>query len=133
MTKRTRATGLKRTLLSRAALIALALGSAALAQAREYKSWLDIPAQSLESALKEFGVETDSQVMFAKDVVAGRASVAVKGVFTPREALNTLLQGSGLRVEQSAEKVFLVRTTRSSAKPRRRKSARSGASPPIST
>lgn len=107
----------KASLMARTASIALFAAYAVLggAEAKEYKAWLDIPAQSLEAALKEFGVETDSQVLFAKDIVAGRTSVQVKGVFTPREALAHLIRDTGLRIEQSAESVFLIKSATAAA------------------
>jgi len=107
----------KTSLMARTASVAVLSACAAFAsaEAKEYKAWLDIPAQSLEAALKEFGVETDSQVLFAKDVVAGRTSVPVKGVFTPREALALLTRDTGLRIDQSAESVFLIKSATAAA------------------
>ncbi|HVZ17803.1 MAG TPA: TonB-dependent receptor plug domain-containing protein, partial [Terriglobales bacterium] len=63
----------------------------------------------LGSALRAFGVETDSQVMFSKELVEGRTNRAVKGAYSPSEALGELLKGTNLRVEQSADRVFLIK------------------------
>lgn len=117
MDRLTKMRAFRASLMARTASIA-ALSACVMfasAEAKEYKAWLDIPAQSLEAALKEFGVETDSQVLFAKDVVLGRTSVQVKGVFTPREALALLTRGTGLRIDQSAESVFLIKSATAAA------------------
>lgn len=54
----------------------------------------DIPAQSLSSALNAFGVQSGLQVSLAAATSRGAMSKAVKGDFTPREALARLLDGT---------------------------------------
>src|SRR6185312_7898099 len=102
----------RRTLQSAFLLTASAtimLTSAAGAQIAGNRTQIDIPAQPLASALKAFGVETDSQVMFSKDLVAGRTNRPVKGAYSATEALDEMLRGTNLRVEQSADHVFLIK------------------------
>jgi iron complex outermembrane receptor protein len=61
---------------------------------------LSQPAQPLGAALRQLARETALPILFADDAVAGRQAPALQGRFTPRQALDQLLQGSGLSVEQ---------------------------------
>ncbi len=99
-------------LLGASAAFMAAGATAAAAQAKlgENRTEVDIPAQPLASALRAFGVETDSQVMFSKELVEGRTNRAVKGNYSAAEALDELLKGTNLRAEQSADRVFLIRS-----------------------
>ncbi|WP_256116945.1 TonB-dependent receptor [Shinella lacus] len=54
----------------------------------------DIPAQSLAAALNAFGRQSGLQVSLAAATSRGVTSKAVKGTFTPKEALAALLQGT---------------------------------------
>ncbi|HEY4124708.1 MAG TPA: TonB-dependent receptor [Rhizomicrobium sp.] len=96
-------------LLTASATFMLSSVAVAGAQIGENRTQLDIPAQPLASALKAFGVETDSQVLFTKELVQGRTNHAVRGSYSATEALDALLRGTNLRVEQSADHVFLIR------------------------
>jgi len=97
-------------LLGASAAIMAGTTTAAAAQAQiENRTQINIPAQPLAAALRTFGVETDSQVLFSKELVEGRTNRAVKGAYSPSEALDELLKGTNLHVEQSAEHVFLIK------------------------
>ncbi|MDD1621533.1 MAG: TonB-dependent receptor, partial [Methylococcaceae bacterium] len=56
----------------------------------------DIPAQALPDALNAFIAATDWQVGFPAGLGKDVRSNAVNGIFTPGQALNKLLQGTGL-------------------------------------
>jgi hypothetical protein len=58
----------------------------------------DIPAQSLASALQDYGQATGVQVLYESNLADGRLSEPVKGMLTPRAALNVLLAGTDLKV-----------------------------------
>jgi iron complex outermembrane receptor protein len=58
------------------------------------------PAQPLGAALRQLARDTAVPILFADDAVAGRQAPALQGRFTPRQALEQLLAGSGLAVEQ---------------------------------
>ncbi|BCA57167.1 TonB-dependent siderophore receptor [Nitrospira sp. KM1] len=60
------------------------------------KQPFDIPAGNLQSALQAFSKQVDLQIFYTSDVVAGVQTQGVKGVYTPQEALATLLTGTGL-------------------------------------
>src|SRR5262245_19855611 len=66
----------------------------ARAQAQSHE--VNVPAQSLASALAMLSKQTGIQILAAGDLVAGRQAPAVTGRLTVREALNRLLAGSGL-------------------------------------
>ncbi len=103
-----------RILLGGAAAIALLAGaaSASAQDANDTKAQLDIPAQPLATALKVFSVESDSQVLFNEDAVAGRSSPTLKGAYSRKEALALLLKGTDLHAEQSVDHVYLIKPGR---------------------
>lgn len=57
----------------------------------------DIPAQPLASALGVFGRQSGLQVSLAASTSRGVTSKAVKGTYTPQEALTALLEGTDTR------------------------------------
>lgn len=81
-------------------------GEAALAQDREVS--FNIPPQELAAALSAFGEQTNLQVLYASDALQDLKSGGVMGPHTPEEALNILLQGTGLSFELSDSKTVTV-------------------------
>src|SRR6185437_225413 len=79
----------------------------AYAQAQTYS--FNIPAQDLASALKVFGHQAHQQIAFDGAIVRGKMSAAVKGNYTPDEALNRLLAQTGLHSGRTASGVLLVK------------------------
>lgn len=61
------------------------------------KQSFDIAAGSLQSALQTFSKQVDLQIFYTSEVVAGLQTHGVKGMYTPQEALEALLAGTGLR------------------------------------
>lgn len=57
---------------------------------------VSIPAQPLGQALNELARQANLQLSFTPGLVAGKAAQAVSGTLTPRQALDRLLNGSGL-------------------------------------
>jgi len=96
-------------LLTASTACLLAPTTFAQAQVNEARTQLNIPAQPLAIALKAFGVETDSQVLFSNALVAGRINRPLKGSYSAGEALDALLKGTNLRVEQSSARVYLIK------------------------
>jgi Fe(3+) dicitrate transport protein len=62
---------------------------------------IQIQAQPLGSALKQLGQQTSLQLFFSPELVAGKQAPAVSGNLAPEQALQQLLQGSGLTFEMS--------------------------------
>jgi len=93
-----------------ALVLCLILGglSARIAQAQqtddgvrqqEPRLHFDLPAQSLELALQAFGRISELAVLAPAPLLAGRTSAAVKGDYSPREALDLVMEGTGLQAE----------------------------------
>ncbi len=74
--------------------VALTLPVAGYVQAQEIE--LNVPAQSLGSALQEFGKQANLQVLYSPTDVEGKRSHKVKGKLQPGQAMTTLLAGTGV-------------------------------------
>ncbi|APO82861.1 TonB-dependent siderophore receptor [Pseudomonas putida] len=91
----------------RLSLLASSLLIAMSAQGRE-KVNVDLPAAPLGEAINALAQQSSVQIIFASDLGAGRNVPAVKGRFTPEEALQTLLKDSGLQVQAKDERTFVI-------------------------
>lgn len=100
--------------LFRAGLLASALALAvavAPVQAQTRTFSFAIPAETLSEALRDYGRATAQQIIFTEDLVTGRRSPALRGTFEADEALQRLLDGSGLRMERTpAGAIMIVRS-----------------------
>lgn len=74
------------------ALVAPAVLAAAAERA------FDVPAGEAAGTLKQFAVQSGQQVVFMGDTVRGEKTQAVKGVYTPQQALALMLAGTRLLV-----------------------------------
>jgi len=70
------------------------VANTASAEDRSYS--INIPAQTLSSALDALSRQTGLQPFYADGVLAGKRSSALKGSYSKRQALERLLSGSGL-------------------------------------
>lgn len=99
MTKNSKQTqALRALLLCTVASFAVAQDGAqhaALAQQADQIA-LDIPAQSLGSALTRLADALGLRLVVASDVVAGKQSMALSGVYSANTAFNRLLAGTGI-------------------------------------
>ncbi len=68
----------------------------------------DIPAQPLSRALVQFATQSDLQLLFAQDDVAGLTSRPVQGRLTPESALTALLPEGAPRIEIAGDRVVRV-------------------------
>lgn len=84
---------------------AQALDSTAASQAVQ----LRVPAQPLAAALADLSRQTGIQVFASGELVAGVGSRAVEGRFTPAQALQLMLAGTGLDAARTAAGAFAVR------------------------
>jgi outer membrane receptor protein involved in Fe transport len=98
-----------------ASVSALALNGPAFAQQVDQASRaataereFDIPAQPLSSALLRFADQSDLQILFSQEDVAGMTSRPVRGRLTPEAALAQLLPQGAPRIEIVGDRV--VRT-----------------------
>lgn len=97
------------------AAMAMTAVVASEAWAAENRVMLDLPAQSLASALESLATATHTQFLYSAELVRGRNAPAVKGPLTPSEALYVLLSGSGLEARATGENSFTLVTTSASA------------------
>jgi iron complex outermembrane recepter protein len=72
------------------------LASNALAQGADV--YFNIPAQPADAALREFARQSGYQILFSYAQVAGRSAPAVRGRYSPEEAVALLSGGLGLEV-----------------------------------
>lgn len=99
-------------LLSRvcaSAMMTAGVVTTAYAQSPEKTVDFDLPAQSLEQALKSFGVSANRQLMFATDLAEGKMVAGLSGEMEPMQALDELLAGTGLVYETTPSNVILVK------------------------
>ncbi len=61
---------------------------------------IDIEAQLLASALNRLSEQTGLQLVVSQESIVGKEAAALQGDMTPREALDTLLKGSGLEATE---------------------------------
>lgn len=72
---------------------------------------INIAAQSLPQALQAFGQQTNQQVIYNADDMAGLRSHAVSGRMSPQAAIAELLKGTGVRYSVEGNTLMLVRGT----------------------
>lgn len=79
--------------------LGLALSGALVAQVQAQEWTLDIPAQSMNSALQALAKQTDTQLLYSPEDISGVRSSALKGRHDLATSLRILLGGSGLRYQ----------------------------------
>lgn len=84
------------------------------ASAQEPRVAVSIPAQPLLSALRAFGLQTQSQVLFHEALLSGRQTAAVYGAYTPQEALELLLASTGLTIATVRARSFTLKVVQAS-------------------
>ncbi|MFK0299568.1 TonB-dependent receptor domain-containing protein [Brevundimonas sp. NPDC090276] len=105
--------------MNRSTIFAFAAAAACLAAASpasaEETRVFNIPVGALGDALTAFGVQSDRQILFTSDLVAGRRSNGLSGAFAPSVALDRLLAGTGLVWVETRPGVYVVRAATASA------------------
>ncbi|WP_433736257.1 TonB-dependent siderophore receptor [Pseudomonas putida] len=96
---------LPRTLLTSVLLTATLLGST-MATAAPVK--VSIAVQPLSAALTELGMQTNLQILYSPDQVAGIKSRAVSGSLEPSAALTEMLKGTGISFQINGNSVTLI-------------------------
>lgn len=98
-----------------ASLLAIASAGSALAQTRSTTTATDhtrrefnIAAQPLSQALREYAQQSGDQVVFYSDIGKGREAPALAGSFTRQEALQRLLENSGLKYKRVNAKTVAI-------------------------
>src|SRR5215207_9056897 len=100
----------RHALLAVSAVLALTGCTFAQAANEEGKRTFNLTADSAEKSLKVFSEQSGRGVIFLADAVKGVQTNRVAGEFTPREALDALLNGTGLvSARDAATGAFAVR------------------------
>jgi iron complex outermembrane receptor protein len=95
--------------LSRAILVAgLSIGLCTSLAASDLKSRFDLPAESLAQALRDFAVQANCNISYEPSVVADLQAPAIRGEFTPADALSRILTGTRLTVVSVNEDTLRV-------------------------
>lgn len=95
---------------SATAILAAGLIAAPVAcYAQEQTVRFDIPAQTLDGALKAFARSAHVQVAFDSRAVRGKRAVALTGDYTAQGALTRLLQGTGLVAETKRSGLIIIK------------------------
>jgi len=68
---------------------------------------LDLPAQPLAAALRQFAIQSDLSLTVDSALVIDKKAPAVKGRMTRKEAVKRLLEGSGLQGKIEGEKILI--------------------------
>ncbi|MBI1197919.1 MAG: TonB-dependent receptor plug domain-containing protein [Phenylobacterium sp.] len=100
-----------------------ALPAAAASDAVAEAIAVDLPAGPLDASLTALATQTRQQVLYTADLVADRTAPALKGAYTPDEALSRLLAGSGIVARRTGPDVLVLQ----SAPPARRQPAEGSA------
>ncbi len=93
--------------------LSLLAGAAAAEQPAEQAVALDIPASTVEEALKTFARQAKIQVLFYSAAVEKMNAPRLSGSFTPDAALARLLAGTDLRYEFINERTIAIRAPKS--------------------
>lgn len=102
-----------KTLLAATAFLIL-LSAAPLAAAQDASREISLPRQSLQKSLASVGELFGATIVAPADLVRGKTAPAVSGRFTPPQAVERLLEGSGLMARQAAGGAISVQAGESS-------------------
>lgn len=90
------------------ALWLIGLTSTAQATGKDELYRFDIQTEEIGTALNKFAVQSDSEILFSSDIVKDKQTRGLDGEYTSEEALDKLLEGTGLKAEETKEKVYLI-------------------------
>lgn len=76
-----------------------------------------IPAQDLAAALNQFALDSKRDILFSAAEVGSLKSTPIDGRYTPEQALQILLQSSGLNFQINDAGVILIETAPAAIKP----------------
>ena len=105
MAYRTKKT-LKTLALAGTAMALIAYGPAAAQETKKIE--FDIEAQELGDALNEFGVQSGKEVYYLEADIAGKQTKGVEGVYSADEAINLLLNSTGIPHSDNGSGTILI-------------------------
>ena len=71
----------------------------------------DIPRQDLALALNQIAQQSHIEIAYSAELTRGKISPSLKGMYSPEQALEILLKGSGLRVRRIARGTLGIERT----------------------
>jgi len=71
---------------------------------------LNLEAQATSDALLALAEQTNTQIIFSPEVTRGKSSRSVQGSLSVEQALNNVLQGTGLTFEQQGAATYVIKT-----------------------
>lgn len=92
-----------------AAFAACTVEAGAQSPASDTTYQLDIPSQNLNDALQALALASRHRLFYQADIVSGKVNKALSGKYTTEEAIRTMLEGTELRYEISADGVVIVK------------------------
>lgn len=100
--------GCKARLLNGAASLLLLLAVVPASFGAENKIAVDLPAQTLNTALRQLARDGAIDIVFDPALVSGKQSPRLQGRYTSSEALDILISDSGLQATQAAEGKYVL-------------------------
>ena len=89
-------------------LFALAFTTPFICAADAAKNFFHVPAADAVVALKQFVEQSGREILYSPDVVRGTMTNAVKGEFTPKNALDRMFDGTSLTATESKGGILAV-------------------------
>jgi TonB-dependent receptor len=89
-------------------LFALAFTTPFICAADAAKNFFHVPAADAVVALKQFVEQSGREILYSPDVVRGTMTNAVKGEFTPKNALDRMFVGTSLTATESKGGILAV-------------------------
>lgn len=85
----------------------LLLGLSSMVQAANEVNF-DLPAAPLEQSLNALAGQSAAQILFSSDIASDKQAGELRGRYSTGEALQRLLEDSGLEVHQQGEDTFII-------------------------
>nr|WP_256674516.1 TonB-dependent receptor plug domain-containing protein [Pseudomonas sp. ALS1131] len=98
----------RRSRLSRLSLLAAGIMLASTLHAQDATYVLNLPAQPLDKALNVLAGQTGSRILFATEIAADQQAPALSSELTLQQALQRLLQGTGLTVQETGDGSYVI-------------------------
>ena len=102
-------------LLSTVSLGVLAIAAPAVVRAQENAVSFALPAGPMQKSLVSVATQANIKILFESELVAGMQAPALQGRFTARQALEKLLNGSSIIIQEVRPGVVVLRSMRTPA------------------
>lgn len=104
------------------AALAISGAIAGAAQAQDAKpQHFELPAEDLTQSLNKVAQQSHQEIVVNADLTRGKQAPALSGDYTAQEAIQALLQNSGLEVSKGANGAFLISAASGEAAPKAEK------------